>query len=376
MKITRTFLVFIFVVSLSSVSVGQRLVIPLLKHLKGPVHTVKEVCYKVDLKTGKPEKGRQLGKSDYLFDTKSKLVEKNDYDSAGTLIERYVANYDDNENMLEETQYTTDSVLGKYKYRYDAKNNMIGWMSFTMVDTEAARGSFHYDADGRITNDSLFDAKGRFIKYDTYTFGDEGHLQREEHYTLHGSKIVHTYVCDMDGNRIQDTKTLPDGTTLSISRLKNNDDGKLTEIDILTDSSDDYMLAEKFKYNDNGRITEDDKYRGGKIVARHVLTYDTSGTVTADAHYGSDGMPLNKTIFTFDGHKNKTGEAIYKNDTLVEKWAYKYDDKNNRVEVDHTKGNKEWKTETEYDRNGNPVKELVYKNGKPVSITERQVVYY
>lgn len=375
MKILHVFFIFIFVVSLSGITTGQRVVIPLLKHLKGSVHTIKEVHYKVDMKTGKPEKGKQVSKSDYLFDTKSKLLEKNDYDSAGTLTERYVANYDDNENMLEETQYTTDSVLSKYKYRYDAKNNLIGWMSFTMVDTEVARGSFNYDADGRITRDSLFDAKGNFVKFDTYTFGDEGHLQREEHYALHGAKVVHNYVCDMDGNRIQDTKTLPDGTTLSVSRLKNNDDGKLIEIDILTDSTDDYALAEKFGYNDNGRMTEDDKYRGGKMAWRHVITYDTSGTVTADAHF-ANGKPLDKTIFTFDGHKNKTAEDIYKNDTLVEMWVYKYDDKNNKVEVEHTKGGTKWKSDLEYDRNGNPVKEIMYVNDKPVGIIERQVVYY
>lgn len=355
---------------------GQAVVFPVIRDLKGNVRSIKEVCYKAEIKDGKTIKGAELKKSNYLLDTKNKLLEKNDYDSTGGLIERYVANYDDNENIIEETQYTPDSVLNKLRYRYDNKGNRIAWMSFTMVDTAIARGSYHYDAKGRIIVDSLFDAKGRMAQYDAYAFDEENHPVKDEHFTIRGNKTVDIYELDMDGRRIQDTKTGADGNTQSMLRYKYNNDDRLIQIDIFTDSSEDYLPLEKTKYDNAGNKTEDTRFISGKIVSREVISYDSLNAGRADAFYDTDGIALRKSILKFDAHRNKTEEDTYKLDTLYEKVVYTYDDKKNKTEINCFKGTAITKTQIVYDGLGNPVKETIYLNNQPVSIIERELVYY
>jgi hypothetical protein len=73
---------------------------------------------------------------------------------------------------------------------------------------------------------------------------------------------------------------------------------------------------------------------------------------------------------------------LYKSDTsLFEKWTYKYDAQKNRVEEDFygtvdPKLSFAIKVQIEYDKAGNWVKETGYQNNEPVSITEREIVYY
>ena len=202
MKLQRLLSALIILTISLNITLGQNVVFPLIKELKGSPKSIKETKYRAVVKAGKVMKGIQIGKSSYLLDTKSQLLEKDDYDSAGTIVKRYVANYDNMENPLEEMLYTPDSVISKFKYRYDAKSNRIGWMSFTMVDTAVARGSYHYDDKGRITTDSLFDAKGRLSKCSGYVFDEQDHLTKESNFCVHGDKTIDTYEFDMDGNRI------------------------------------------------------------------------------------------------------------------------------------------------------------------------------
>jgi hypothetical protein len=376
MKLERLVSVLIISIISLNISLGQSVVFPLIKELKGNPKSIKETKYKAVVKAGVVMKGIQIGKSSYLLDTKSQLLEKDDYDSTGTIVKRYVANYDNMENPLEEMLYTPDSVISKFKYRYDNKNNRIGWMSFTIIDTAIARGSYHYDDKGRITTDSLFDAKGRLSKCSGYTFDEQDRLTKESSFCVHGDKTIDNYEFDMDGNRIQDTRTGTDGSTKCVLRFRCNSDGKLLQTDIITDSNDTYLPFEKFKYDNEGKKTEDAKFSGGKMVFREELAYDSLATIISDAVFGPDDKPIEKRTCLFDSKHNKTEEAIFKTDTLFEKHSYKFDNKKNRTEIKTFKAGETIKALIEYDRLGNPVKETAYSNDQPVTITEREIVYY
>jgi len=376
MNLIRYTFLFIIIVIARQIAFGQYVVFPLIKDLKGSARSVKEQYYKVELKADKVVRGKEFKKSNYLLDTKGKLLEKDDYDSSDILIERYVANYDDNENALEETQYTPDSVLNKFKFRYDNKGNQVAWMSFTGLDTDIARGSYHFDDKGRIISDSLFDAKGRLSKCASFTFDGDGHLEKEVHIAVHGNKTIDNYVFDMDGKRIQDTHTGLDGTTQYILRIKYNHDDRQNQVDILTDSGSDYEIYEKYKYDEAGNVSEEIKYAGGKMQWRHTTTYDSAKRVINTAFYDKDDKPVSKQTFVFDTRGNKLEEATYKADTLFKKIRYKYDTKGNKTEVAMNNGNEEHKSVIEYDKMGNPIKEIVYINETPVIITEREIIYY
>lgn len=370
------FLCLIFTQCLN-VTFGQNIVFPLARDIKGSVKSFKEVSYKAIIKEGKVIKGDEIMKSNYLLDTKKQLIEKDDYDSSGAILERYVANYDNNENILEEMLYTPDSVISKFKYRYDNRNNRIGWMSYTRIDTAIARGSYHYDDKGRIISDSLFDAKGKLAKCESFDFDEQGQLVKESHTLMNGDKFTDSYELDMDGNRIQDTKTRVDGSTASVTRLKYNSDGKLTEKDVLSDSSDDYALNYKCAYDNAGHKIKETKFFSNRIVDK-CTAYDSVGDLVFDSVHCGTGIPTVKLTYRYDKYRDTLGKAVYVDNSLVKKYSWQYDAKRNKTgaEYQKEKDGDIYRIQIENDRMGNPIKEVLYKNNQPETITEREFVFY
>ena len=225
---------------------------PVTRDLKGNARSMREEVFTATEKAGKVTKGTELSKVQYLFGMKKNLVERDSYDADGGILERYATNFDENGNMIEETEYNSDSLENRYTYRYDNKGNKLGWMSYTAADTEVARGSYRYDEKGRVVLDSLFDAKGKLIEWNGYSFDEQDHLAKESHYQVHGDRYIDNYVYDMEGLKIQDTKTGFDGDTKGLSRFKYNSDSKCTEEDMLSDSANDYIAVEKCKYDIKG----------------------------------------------------------------------------------------------------------------------------
>ncbi|HXB13940.1 MAG TPA: hypothetical protein VNZ45_18265, partial [Bacteroidia bacterium] len=220
---------------------GQHVLYPTIKDLKGSTRSLREVSFTALNSQGKAQKGEELKKVQYLFDSKKNLVEMDEYNPDGEIDERYTTNYDEGGNLVEETQYSSDSLQNRFTYRYDNKGNRIGWMSYvTAADTSTARGSYTYDDKGRITSDTLYNAKGKLIQWSAYTFDEQSHITREVHFYAHGEKMTDTYDYDMNGNKIMDTKMAADGSTKSITKFKCSGDGKVTEVNVLSDSGSDY----------------------------------------------------------------------------------------------------------------------------------------
>jgi YD repeat-containing protein len=375
---TNLYVILLFACQVPVLTDAQHVIYPDTKDIRGNARSMRQVVFALTEKAGKAEKGEQVSKVQYLFGQKKNLVERDAYDADGDILERYATNFDANGNMVEETEYNSDSLQNKYTYRYDNKGNMIGWMSYAVTDTEVARGSYAYDDKGRILADSMFDAKGRQVEWHTYSYDEDNHLAKRAHFTAHGEKVVDNYVYDMDGDKIQDTRTGFDGSTISVSRYKYYD-GKLTQEDILTDSTTDYVPAEKIRYDAKGNKTEDDRYRGGVAAGKETYKYDDAANMIEDARYRTDGSLDLKFTWKYDASKNKTEYAIYKSDTAVfERWTYQYDAQGNKTEECFYKAQTDGpvKLVREYDKNGNWVRQTGFSADTPFTLTEREIVYY
>jgi hypothetical protein len=383
MKTARFLLIFFTLFILTS-AMGQRVSYPTIKDLKGSTRSLREVSFTASNNQGRVQKGEEIKKVQYLFDSKRNLQEMDEYTPDGEIDERYTTNYDENGNLVEETQYSSDSLQNRFTYRYDNKGNRIGWMSYvTASDTSTARGSYTYDDKGRITSDTLYNTKGKRIQWSSYTFDDQSHVTKEVHYYTSGEKLTDTYDYDMNGNKIMDTKMRADGSTKSITKYKCNGEGKISEVNVLSDSGSDYEPLEKCKYDTYGNRIEDLKFAEGKVYSKSVYTYDALGNNTEESLYRADGSLVVKMIYKYDDQKNRIEKDLYKSDTtLFEKWTYRYDAQKNRVEedfygtVDPKLDNFAIKVQIEYDKAGNWVKETGFQNNEPVSITEREIVYY
>ncbi len=309
-----------------------------------------------------------------------------EYNSDGELDERYTTNYDEAGNLVEETQYSSDSLQNRFTYRYDNKGNKIGWMSYvTAADTSTARGSYTYDDKGRITSDTLYDAKGKLIQWSAYVFDEQSHISKEVHFYVHGEKLTDTYDYDMNGNKIMDTKTGADGSTKSITKFRCSGDGKITEVNILSDSGSDYEPLEQCKYDTYGNRIEDVKFVGGKVATKSLYSYGNLGSNTEEESiYRADGSLEVKMDYIYDDKGTCIEKEMYKSDTAIfERWTYKYDAQKNKIEEEFYGSadptlvdNFAIKVQIEYDKAGNWVKETGYQNNEPVSITEREIVYY
>ena len=114
-----------------------------------------------------------------------------------------------------------------------------------------------------------------------------------------------------------------------------------------------------------------------------MLKYDAAGNNTEDAHYRADGSLEVKFAYKYDASRNKIEYAVYRSDTAVfERWTYKYDEQGNKTEecfyksADPKSDDIAMKLVLEYDKNGNWIRETGFQGDEPISLAEREIVYY
>ena len=133
------------------------------ENLKGKVKSIKETTYEAVDKFGQIEKGNVfydrfslLFNSPFtiIYNEKGNKIEKNYYNSDGSLKSKTTYKYDKKGNNIEENTYDSDSRLNfKATYKYNEKGNIIE--------------KNYYDSDGRLNFKATYkyDKKGNNIEY-------------------------------------------------------------------------------------------------------------------------------------------------------------------------------------------------------------------
>ena len=112
------------------------------------------------------------------------------------------------------------------------------------------------------------------------------------------------------------------------------------------------------------------------------IKYDEKGNRIEENEYNSDGSLKSKATYKYDEKGNKIEENRYNSDgSLDKKYTYKYDEKGNRIEKNEYNSDgsiviEKWTNKNEYDKQGNWIKTIVFKNEIPRNIVERQIEYY
>jgi len=100
-------------------------------NLKGKVKELTETTFNAKEAFGDLAKDGLEYKCKYKIDEDGNLIEFNQYDNDGELIEKWKAKYDEDGNLIEESHYDKDGELVlKQKCKYDEDGNLTEWTSF------------------------------------------------------------------------------------------------------------------------------------------------------------------------------------------------------------------------------------------------------
>lgn len=168
-------------------------------------------------------------------------------------------------------------------------------------------------------------------------------------------------------------------SNLIFGRQYNYENGILTSLRDLEEGGDHkYIDGIATIIEDDGDVTET-KYKRNNQVSR--TTKDKSGKIKYS--YVIDGDDNKKTITIIDNGETKKGEQVFENGRLVKiidavsglTSTLSYNEAGYVSEVKSSDGTV-LTYKYEFDKQGNWVQEIEYKNGKPNKIWERSIIYY
>ncbi len=199
------------------------------------------------------------------------------------------------------------------------------------------------------------------------------------------------------------------------------------------EKGDEARRGKTLNFDSNGKLTEEDIYIGVSLSAKVIHHYDEQNKGIESLIYNASGSLDSKAIYHYDNKNNNLDVIYYNSDGDFDykfsykyndkgfnteeylyvdevnysyKITYKYDNKGKRIEkvkykpstsfqiretyVNDDKGNNiqtfmydsdgicfaKFTYKYEYDEKDNWIKQITYKDKKPVELTEREIEYY
>lgn len=143
-----------------------------------------------------------------------------------------------------------------------------------------------------------------------------------------------------------------------------------------------YGLAISKKYDEKGNVIEGCMYHSdGSLKIKDIYKYDEKGNMIERYRYNSDGNLNHKSIYKYDEKGNEVEWCLYNSDGSLEvKYTHKYNEKGNKIEDCEYNSDSSLKVKYtykyEFDKQGNWIKKISFKNNIPSSIWERRYEYY
>ena len=139
-------------------------------------------------------------------------------------------------------------------------------------------------------------------------------------------------------------------------QIKYDEKGNKDVLNIYSHIDRQVIAKYVYQYDENGNMTEMNiRSKYGSLKNKFFYKYDENGNMTEENRYDSDGIKYGKDTYKYDEKGNKIEENMYNSDgSLRSKNTYKY----------------------EFDKQGNWIKKIEFKDGIPEYILERQYEYY
>ena len=194
--------------------------------------------------------------------------------------------------------------------------------------SEKTTRKFKYDVNNHLIERTFYDSLSEMTILDSIKCNEEGKEIECKRYLKKDlfKKVFYSY--DKNGNRII-TKEF-------------DKNGKSLRHDVLL-------------YNDHADLIESiEYYPNGSILRKYIYKYNKEGYLTDWIWTDSSGKEVLSYKYTLDAFGNRAGWIIIKEG--------KYKDREDNYTY-------------EYDKNGNWIKQIVYKDKKPSKVNLRQITY-
>lgn len=206
-----------------------------------------------------------------------------------------------------------------------------------------------------------------------------GNLATKISYTIDGSlKDSTNYKYDSNNNCKESNSFKSNGVLSGKTISKYNQDNRVIEINFY---EPDGSLHFKFvkKYDVNGNNIESLEYNSeGNLESRAFGVFDVNGKLV-ELGFVIERKSY-KAIYKYDSKNNLIEVQKYWDSTLDEKLTYKYDENSNLIEESSidSEGNLSpvISNKYDYDNKGNWIKKNIFKNSIQVELTERVIEYY
>jgi hypothetical protein len=208
----------------------------------------------------------------------------------------------------------------------------------------------------------------------TQTFDKKGNLL-EKNMPFSGEKETWSY--NGEGNKVEYT-TYRNGEPRMTHKYEYDDSGYNTrEMWVRADGTIDYEF--QYVYDDRGNMLEKNGMFNNTLNDRWVFKYDEDGNKIEEGHAGGDAVVYARFVYSFDDNRNVISKEEYgKNGELVRKESFTYDMQGNMTE-EMEKANqysRTFKYELQYDQQGNWTSRYVINEQGITNIKLREFIYY
>ncbi len=208
-----------------------------------------------------------------------------------------------------------------------------------------------------------------------YTFNKKGYLLKDEKYKSDNKIFLYgqwTYTYDEKDRKMEEHRTIEakyEGKTVY------KYDGKSNKIaEIFYEKNDSFGGELKYEYDDKGNAIKECFYDDDHKLERTTkYKYDDKGNLIEEGYYKNAYQ--GKITYKYDDKGNMIEQDWHNIDgKIVNKMTVAYDKYNNIIEENWSDLIRTYKYK--YDKKGNWIEQIMYKNGTPIEIAERDIYYF
>ncbi len=332
-------------------------------NLKGQVKSIKSQTYYAEGKDSIVEDNR-IGKLRLqTFSKAGQIIEEKNFNIGGGLADSVILVYDDENRLLEKKVFDSEkrlTILLQMAYTHN-----IGSKSFMVM--------YSYDATGVAKADTLADAL-----LSNFKLNDEGKVTEfNAFFDQENHKVIYEY--DDDGNRTKEMYYNAKDSLIQLNELKYNAIGKVIEnTEFKMGNPDSIINKTIIEYDEQGNRLHSKWTSNGSVFNEVSTTYYPNGKMKEKDTY-TDYAKF-RQISKFDEQGREIESLSYKADSLTRKEVKAYDEQGSMVSLKFYNADSlqeaEYIYKYEYDKQGNWVKRVYYKDAKPEDIIIREITYF
>jgi hypothetical protein len=331
--------------------------------LKGKVKSLHEAAYKAadkfgELKTGDAlydrilsifdDRGNKIenyfyadesyfnGKEEYTFDDKGRRVGWIKYNDAGVETDRWVAKYDDDDFLLEQSMTCSDTLVNwRQVFRYDKKGNRVEMIKYNHEGQSVERWRYQYNRYNLLREQTVYNANGSMANIEEYKYDERGNRTEWSKRTMGGASSGKWFAKYDKKNRLVEHNMVDSsgGFFSKESWIYDERGNNIAYCNYLSDDSLDYEFL--YRYDNENRIVEKSYIANGATVYSETYKYDLAGNHTEWNWKNAKGRVCAKKTWRYDKYKNLIEEVEYNSAGGIKSKAdykFKYDAQGNWIE--------------------------------------------